>query len=336
MIHVLSDDPDGGERLEQLRRELGDQQLQQFNTSVFDGQKLAFEELGMACEAMPFLAERRLVLVRGLLSRFEAKPGAKEQRREGGGAEERKIPELARQLRDYLPRLPSSTELVFVEAVAITKQNPLHKSLVAAGARLAQTPVLQAEALVGWIERRVAAKGGRLAARAARLLASFGVANLNALDHELDKLVAYAGEAEIDARAISQLVDAARELNVYKMSDAIAGGDAGQALRRLHELLDEGQHPLYILTMIGRHFRLLIQIKDLRARGLRPADIAARLRVPPFVVETLTRQLRRYPAFEQLEHVYRRLLESDVAAKTGRRDLVLNLELLIAELDQRR
>jgi DNA polymerase-3 subunit delta len=88
--------------------------------------------------------------------------------------------------------------------------------------------------------------------------------------------------------------------------------------------------------MIVRHFRLLVQIKDLRGRGLRPGGIAPLARLHPNVVERLTRQLRRYPAFEQLEYVYRRLLESDEAMKTGRGDLVTNLELLIVELAQAR
>ncbi len=50
------------------QRESGDQSLLSTNTSVLDGQKLTRNDLRASAGAMPFLAPRRLVIVRACLS----------------------------------------------------------------------------------------------------------------------------------------------------------------------------------------------------------------------------------------------------------------------------
>ncbi|MFC1931727.1 hypothetical protein ACFLXJ_05975 [Chloroflexota bacterium] len=57
--------------LEEIKRDIGDQTTLEANTTVFDGQQVTVDQLSTVCEAMPFLAEKRLVIIQGLLERFE-------------------------------------------------------------------------------------------------------------------------------------------------------------------------------------------------------------------------------------------------------------------------
>ena len=52
-----------------------------------------------------------------------------------------------------------------------------------------------------------------------------------------------------------------------------------------------------------------------------------------FVAEKGRRQSRNF-SMEQLETIYRKLLETDLAIKTGRMDQVLALDMLIAGLSR--
>jgi DNA polymerase-3 subunit delta len=87
--------------------------------------------------------------------------------------------------------------------------------------------------------------------------------------------------------------------------------------------------------MIVRQFRIMIQVKELGEQGLSQRDMATRLNLHSFVVEKTTRQAMNF-SMEQLETVYRKLLETDVAIKTGQMDDVLALDMLVVGLSRKR
>ncbi len=61
------------EAVAELRaRVAADESLAELNTAHLDGQQITVAELQNACDALPFLAERRLVIVDGLLRRLTA------------------------------------------------------------------------------------------------------------------------------------------------------------------------------------------------------------------------------------------------------------------------
>jgi DNA polymerase-3 subunit delta len=96
-------------------------------------------------------------------------------------------------------------------------------------------------------------------------------------------------------------------------------------------LLDAGEHPLALLGMIVRQFRILIQVKELTERGLSQQEMATRLRLHHFVVKKTMRQAMNF-SMDQLEAIYGRLLETDVAIKTGQMDEMLALDMLVVGL----
>ena len=88
------------------------------------------------------------------------------------------------------------------------------------------------------------------------------------------------------------LVPEARQANIFHMVDALGQGNGQRAMALLHHMLDDGAAPLYLLAMIVRQYRLLLQVKDLVGRGLRSAAIARELKQRDFVVDKLLRQAR--------------------------------------------
>ena len=315
------------ETLADFKKKMGDPGLVELNTTVFDGSRVTLDELQHACGSVPFMAERRLVIVEGLLTRLASKGK--------GEALSAWQKEYLEGLTQYLQRLPETTRLVFVEDTSISKNNPVHRlALADEGGHVKEFKPPQGKALNRWIEQRVKKKGGQINAAAVETLAAFVGNDLRLLDQEIEKLVVYVdGARPISEDDVRLLVSYVQEANIFEMVDALGQRDGQRAAKLLHQLLDEREHPLRLLGMIVRQFRIMIQVKELNERGLSQQDISARLRLHPFVVKKAVRQAMNF-SMEQLEAIYRKLLETDVAIKTGQMDEVLALDMLVVGLSR--
>lgn len=89
--------------------------------------------------------------------------------------------------------------------------------------------------------------------------------------NELQKLIDYAGErAAIDERDVDVVVGKTKEDSVFDLTNALSDKNAAAALSALKALLDQGEHPLMILTMISREIRFLLQASILLNSGRIP------------------------------------------------------------------
>src|SRR5262249_10162105 len=147
-----------------------------------------------------------------------------------------------------------------------------------------------------------------------------------------DKLAAYAGNRPIDVEDIDALVSSAMQYQTWDLTDAVVAGRSDRALSVLQRM-DEKQFPAQMLfSMIVRQYRQLMLVQAAKEEGLPDAEIGRRLGINhPFPLSKLIDQARRYqPA--RLEAAYRRLLETDVAVKTGVLEIETALEMLIVEM----
>ncbi len=296
------------ETLAELKRKMGDPAMAELNISVLDGRKATLGEIKHACDAAPFFAQRRLVIVEGLLAGLKG--------------------EELEELLEYLRQLPQTTRLVLVEEESVPKDNPVRRLAEEQGF-VKEFKKPRGGELSRWIEERVRKKGGKIERAAVEELAAFVGDDLRLLDREIDKLLAYVNWSRpIGVEDVRLLVSYVRAASVFKMVDALGQRDKRRAAKLLHRLLDEGEHPLALLGMIVRQFRIILQVKELSERGLSTGEIAAKLGLPGFIVEKGLRQARNF-SMERLEAIYGRLLEADVAIKTGRMDAALALDMLV-------
>ena len=319
-----ADDLSSAEALADLRQRLGTPETADLNTTLLDGGSVEMGELKHACETVPFLADKRLVIVTGLLTRLS---------RRGSEDSSPGRSEYVSALRDYVTQVPETTRLVFVESQALAARNSILK-LAQKHERgyVRRFDPPKPRQLGGWVEKRVAKYGGSIEARAAQHLAAVVGSDLRVLDQEVDKLVIYVGgERKIAVADVDAVVPYAQAALVFDLVDAMGERDSRTAARVLHGLLDGGEHPLRILAMIIRQFRLLIQVKELKSGGAGPGDVARELRLHPYPAGKLCTQATRFTA-EQLEKAHRHLLEIDVQIKTGQVDAEVALDLLVEAL----
>lgn len=353
MLHVLHGEDEFSAR-EALQKLLRDPRFA-YNTERFDGPAAELGAIRQACATMPFLGEGRLVVVDGLPKpkRESAsskdsdddappKPTAAESAPESAakgvkGKRAAKKPTataLAREFASNLAALasdmPPTTTLAVIVAEELPKTHPLVEAAEKHG-RLHTYASPTGPALEKWIANRVKQENATLAPDALRLLTSLANGNLRLLANEIAKLATYVGAGgTITAQTVQLLVPDSRETRVFDLTDALARGERGSALRLLHELLDDGQPPLMILPMVSRQVRILIQVKELASQGTRGAEIASAVGMAPFLVEKTIGMAKRF-SLAQLEAAQRACLEVDTALKRSRMAPTLALDLLITE-----
>ncbi len=333
MIYVLYGDDDYSRQLavDKMKAKMGDPTTASLNITTLDGDKLTLGDLQSACDAMPFLAEKRLVMVRRLLGRFEPR---KESGGEGGGGESakpKKDKDLEGALKAYLPGLPATTGLVFLED-HYSKDNPFFGLIAAAKSYVKEFPPLKGEELNRWIVERVQAGGGQISPPAVTALATFVGDHLRTLSLEIDKLISYTGGARpIQEADVQRLVSAVQEASIFQLVDAVATRNSKRAMALLHTLQDNGMNALYILAMITRQFRILLQVKEMVAANATTADMQSKLHLHPFVLQKGQDQAKNF-GLERLEEIYRKLAEVDAGIKRGRAEPELALDMLVVEL----
>ena len=193
-----------------LAAQLGDASLASMNVAALDGRKLTLPELRDAVEALPFLVDKRLVVISGLFARLAGK----------GGKPSKTDQQFMSGLLAYVPNASPATWLVFDEdalpeahpVLQLAKQHPERIHVQMFG-RLSEA------ALRSWLAQRAKDHGGALAGDAIDALATAGDVDLRLLDQEIGKLVTYAHGRPVSGSDVKKLVHSARSVDVFAMVD---------------------------------------------------------------------------------------------------------------------
>lgn len=326
MIHVFygEDEFTLHEALSEIKRSLDADGMLSSNTTELDARGLQPQDIIAPASTVPFLGSARLIVVDGLLSRFESRQPSGERR------DKREAIGPWKSLATALEAIPESTTLVFVDG-RLSPGNALLR-LMEPLAEVRQFPGLRQRDVPDWVRRRAQEMGLRLTPAAVALLADLIGNDLRALAQELAKLGMYAQERPIEEEDVRVLVSSAREASVLGMVDAVVEGKTGAAIRLLEQLQGEGLAPTYLLAMITRQYRHLIVAKELLLARLSPAEIGRRLEIrSDFALRKLLEQAARY-SLAQLEAAYHRLAETDAQIKRGVYREEVALDLLLDEL----
>jgi len=293
MFYILhgEDELARSEQVAEFKKKIGDESMRDLNTIILDGRKITLAELIHASDAIPFLAEKRLVVVEGLLTRLASRRSKGESEGEPSAVSK----EFLSGLIDYLPRMSDATRLVFVESRTLPTTNPILKLAMQTDKRtVIEFPLPSKESLIGWIQKRARLHGGEIASQAASaLVTAVGYDprpsdrdrtseqgnKLRLLDQETRKLLAYVNWSRpVTPEDVHLLVADAQQGDLFGMVDALAAGDGRRAIVELHRLIDQGKAPLELFGMIVRQFRLMIELKELTEQGVTGAQAAERSR----------------------------------------------------------
>ncbi|MBP7960598.1 MAG: DNA polymerase III subunit delta [Caldilineaceae bacterium] len=331
------------ERMAEFKAALGDPEMADLNTAEIDGPRTSASDILGQASMMPFLAPMRLLIVSGYLSHLDKRMG------QSKGTDNAAYAEATSALAG-LPALPDTCHLIFLEN-AVDKRRHLWKGFKpdGGGAKVAgladlvkaKTVALEelntpdAGAVEGWLMRRAKQKKIAIEGQAIKMLSTFVGPNLRQLDNELEKLATYASGRAVSAGDVRLLVSDVSEALIWDMTDALSRRDGRKAMQALYELRKGDANAFYLLTMIARQYRVILQVKEAeRSLGSNETAIGQKLGIHPFPVKKALGQSRSY-SFEQLEDILEQMLEADYAMKTGA-DQETTIDLMVAGLTRRR
>lgn len=333
MIQLIYGEDDVGvdEALAELMGDAGPEDLRDINCSVLRAEDLSPNDVIAAAFTVPFMAERRVVVVKGLMSRFE-RGGRRRNSGDSNGSGRNPLGEWS-DLIEQLPSMPPTTHLAFVDG-PVARNNPLLRRLTPIS-ESREFPLPRERDMPSWIAARATSLGIQIQPSACAVLADAVGRRPRLIDSELRKLAIFAEGRQVAVEDVREMVAYVREANIFQAVDAIVDRRTGPALQLVRRIVEDGSPVAYLMTMIARQVRLLLVAKDMQTQGLSRGDINQRLRLPGWVLDrTLTQAGRMSQAY--LEYIHDQLVETDLKLKTTPIDEQLAVELLIAQLTTRR
>jgi DNA polymerase III subunit delta len=298
------------------------------------GPETSLATLRAAADVVPFLAERRMVLVRGLLGRLAGRGGARRptgRSRKPAAADTG--PDESQLLLDYLSDLPQTTSLVFVEDGRL---DPAPFKAVIPRGRAAIRDYPRVVDVASWVRGRAKQIGVELDEAAVRELAQLGGADLRRLDSELHKLGDYAAGRSVTRADVRELV-VGREMAVWTLLDGLSERRTGKALGAFRTLLMQGEPTgaLFGRDIVPHYHRLLVasELALLSREERARVDVTA-LGLNPATVGRWMEQAARFDPFE-LERSIELLLNLDRQIKIGETEAEPSIEVAIVQLCSR-
>lgn len=190
--------------------------------------------------------------------------------------------------------------------------------------------------IMAFVKARLAAGGKSIAPDALAYCGALLGENAQAIAGEIEKLVLYCGSrATVTAADVDAVVCGGGRATIFNLVDAVGEGNPGRSLELLSSVLGSGVHPLVIVKMIARQFRLICTAREMLDQGAPAARIAQKLRLPEFVARGLLKQARGWPA-DRMGMVFEELFQASSLSKTSRAAPGIVLERLLLRLPELR
>jgi DNA polymerase-3 subunit delta len=221
--------------------------------------------------------------------------------------------------------------ILFFEEGHIDTKNSLFKFLKK-NAKLQEFSLFGGEKLKNWIKKEFQRCKVEISPVAIQTLINFVGNDLWQLSNEIEKLASFKGEGKkIKDEDVLLLVKPKIETGIFQTIDAIAERKKNKALTLIHQHLEKGDSPQYLLSMINFQFRNLLEIKDMVEKNRPYYVILKKSNLHPYVVKKSYQQAQKF-SLSQLKKIYQRIFQVDLAIKTGKIMPELALDLLITEI----
>ena len=262
------------------------------------------EALIAAAETLPFMADRRLVVVQesGMLQ---------------GRAKGYDEAKSAAALGEYLQNPPDTACIVFYVRGKADGRKKLYTQLKKTAQIVQFTPLDERE-MTRWIAQTLKKQGKKISAAACQRLTFTAGTELFALSGELQKLAAYAGERdEVLPEDIDAVCVKTTAYRVYDLTAALMRGEAREAFTLARALQRDGEEPMALLALLQSECRRLLSVRLLRARGIAPDAIAEKIGAPAFAVRQMYSRVIRFSE-EQLRAMADVCMDTEYQVKSGR------------------
>ena len=275
------------------------------NTHYYEGKNVPVGEIIDLAETLPFFAERRVILIEnsGLFK--------------SGGE----------QMAEYLNAQNESTVFIFVES-EVDKRSKLYKAVGNNGS-VVEFSAQDENTLKRWVAGILGREGKKITENTVQLFLTKTGTDMENIYMELEKLICYCMDKDVMTAEDVEAICTARITNhIFDMVDAIADKRSKDALQLYYDLLALKEPPMRILFLIARQCNILLQVKEMKGKGMSNKDMAGAVGVPAFALNKYVAQAGKFKS-AVLKGAVVKCVEAEEAVKTGRMNDVMSVEMLI-------
>ncbi len=275
-------------------------------TILEDDSEITADSIINALESAPFLGEKRLVIIKNFL-------------RLGDSDDQDKVEK-------YIEKIPETSLAIFYENPNVeTKKRPkstLKKTIEKTGNVKEFATPLPGE-VVTWIQSRLQKSNVKISNTLATQMMNDCAINMQSLAHEIAKLSLYCENREVTRQDLDLLVPKNYTATIFQFTDALNAKNPQIAIEKLQTLMEMGEEMLIILSMIARHFRMLILVKDLLETQKIPKHMIYQKmtgydpNMKPYPVKLAVDQSSKF-SLDKMKKIYQSLVEINIGIKTGR------------------
>lgn len=291
--------------------------FEDLNYIKLDGMTTTFYDIMNACETMPFMGEKKVVLV--YRANFLKDKSDNENSKIYG--------EISKYLKDVPPHTILIMYYLFNDKRDTPKKN---KKLVALSkiSKVIHCDKLKKDRYYKKVDEVFKSKGKSIGKVELRYFSEKVQNNFDIIKREAEKLIAYTNGREITKLDIDKLIQNKSEDDIFDLIDFISQRNVERALDLMDELLFKADQHMLIIVNVENHFKRLYEIKILVSKGKRVDEIATKLRLPAFIAEKLMRQASKF-SVKQLQEFMKICLETEREIKSSSVDKQVEMELML-------
>lgn len=268
--------------------------LPEMNKFSFYGNDISLQSLKTALETLPFMSEKKLVIVRYL--------------------DEKKVSNV-----DYLVEYSSNPNKSCV-LIILTKDVSVFKNLKAT---LVDCDKLSENYVKQFIKKSIVVKNCSITDEAIDLLIAYTNMNMGLISLELDKLVNYTDKIDVDT--IKNLVSKNENYQVYELTDAVGRQQNEKVFKILNFMLEDKGLTNKIFWLLYNHFRKLYFISISNKNNI---ELAQMLSQKEYTIKKLREQLKYFNQ-DNLKNILQLIYDTEFMVKTGDLDYVSGVKNVI-------
>lgn len=299
-----------------VKREVPEE-LKDLNLIKIDGMNTTFDEIMNACETMPFMGEKKVVIV--------YRASFLQDKSDSSGTK------VYNEIKNYVSDLPSYTVLIMYYLLNDKRDRPNKNKKISNLEKC--LPVVHCDKLkkdkyLKKVSDIFKEKGKQIERVELAYFCEKVQNNFDIIKREADKLICYCDGRDIKKSDIDLLIASSSEEDVFDLVELIAIKKVDKAIDIMKEILYKSDQHMLIISAIQKHFLRLYEIKLKIFNGKRVDDIMKEYRLPQFVCEKLISQTSRFTE-RQLSELIKLCVKTETKLKSTGIDKSMEMEFLL-------
>ena len=268
------------------------------SVEVLDGENLKIEDFRKAVLSQGLLSKKRFIIIKNI---FKVSASVKEN------------------IIDIWDEISDDVILVFTAKKIPGNEKVLSKKLKKADKVEVYNP-LKGMQIHRFVQQEIKKLGGTIDRDAENYLVQAIGDDLWRMSQEINKLVNF--NKRVNLQMVEEFVPSALDDNIFNFTDALSQKNSSLALKLLHDQLKSGANEFFLITMIARQIKILLQVKETKGQGL---DLH------PFVIKKALVQINKFSS-NQLKSLLNKLIDIDLKIKTSQAEPRVLLDLFVLEV----